>query len=270
MNLISRAGWKAKAPNGFYTVVSSTRGVKVHYTGGPVPAGIVDDHDLCVQHVRDIQRMHMAGGREVPYMDIGYNMVACPHRKVFMGRGPHHLPAANGPGLNSGHYAVLALVGNKGFTQPNDDLLHAVCDAIDYLRKEGGAGKEVKGHRDGYATDCPGGPLYAWVKKGAPRPDGGASTPEKSWTETLMEDLPLLREGDDKYDVKTARGCMFARGRVPEAVYTNAGLKEWLERTKFDSEFGGLVRDFQRAEKLDVDGLIGKNTWMALHRRASK
>lgn len=266
MNLISRSVWKAKPPTGGYTQVTSTKGVKVHYTGGPVPAGIVDDHNLCVQHVRDIQRMHMAGGREVPYMDIGYNLVCCPHRRVFMGRGPHHLPAANGPGLNTGHYAVLALVGNKGFTQPNDDLLHAICDAIDYLRKEGNAGKEIKGHRDGYATSCPGDALYAWIKRGAPRPGEDAASAQ-SWTETLMEDLPLLREGADNYDVKTARACMFARGRVPEAVYAECGLKAWLERTKFDPEFGGIVRDFQRAEKLDVDGLIGKNTWLALHRR---
>ncbi|MFD0883558.1 N-acetylmuramoyl-L-alanine amidase, partial [Streptosporangium algeriense] len=99
-----------------------------------------------------IQRMHMAGGREQPYSDIGYSMVACPHRRVFVGRGPGHIPAANGPGLNSQHYAVLALVGSTGFTQPNDELLHAVLDAVDYLRAHGGAGREIRGHRDGYAT----------------------------------------------------------------------------------------------------------------------
>ncbi|GAX55789.1 hypothetical protein [Streptomyces olivochromogenes] len=31
---------------------------------------------------------------------------------------------------------------------------------------------EKLGRHDGYATECPGGPLYAWVKKGAPRPEG--------------------------------------------------------------------------------------------------
>jgi len=40
--------------------------------------------------------------------------------------------------------------------------------------RSNGAGKEIKGHRDGYATACPGGPLYAWVQKGAPRPAGAA------------------------------------------------------------------------------------------------
>src|SRR5690606_20045753 len=45
----------------------------------------------------------------------------------------------------------------------------AIRDGIDLLRRHG-AGGEIKGHRDGYATACPGGPLYAWVQKGAPRP----------------------------------------------------------------------------------------------------
>jgi hypothetical protein len=48
-------------------------------------------------------------------------------------------------------------------------MLGAIRDGIELLRKHG-AGNEIKGHRDGYATACPGGPLYAWVQKGAPRP----------------------------------------------------------------------------------------------------
>ncbi|MFC7639775.1 hypothetical protein ACFQX6_00965 [Streptosporangium lutulentum] len=87
-------------------------------------------------------------------------------------RGPRSEPpaAANGAGLNSGHYAVLGLVGSTGLTKPTDDILHGILDAIEYLRDKGGAGREIKGHRDGYATNCPGEPLYAWIKRGAPAP----------------------------------------------------------------------------------------------------
>jgi hypothetical protein len=114
--------------------------------------------------------MHMSGGRGEKYIDLGYSMVCCPHGNTFMGRGPHALPAANGAGLNSGHYAVLALLGDSGLTEPNDDLLNALVDAIEYLREHGDAGREVKGHRDGYSTSCPGDPLYRWVRAGAERP----------------------------------------------------------------------------------------------------
>ncbi|GAA3563591.1 hypothetical protein GCM10022419_050440 [Nonomuraea rosea] len=172
MNLITRPEWHAKKPSAGYTRLSSTQGVKIHYTGGKVPADLADsgNHDRCVDLVRDIQRMHMSGGRGETYIDVGYNMVCCPHGRTFMGRGPHALPAANGAGLNSDHYAVLALIGSSGFTDPNDDLLNALVDAIEYLREHGDAGREVKGHRDGYDTSCPGDPLYRWVRKGAERP----------------------------------------------------------------------------------------------------
>ncbi|MEW9554351.1 hypothetical protein [Nonomuraea sp. NPDC050783] len=172
MHLITRSEWHAKEPTASYVRLSSTRGVKIHYTGGKVLADLADpdNHDHCPGLVRGIQRMHMGGGRGERYIDIGYNMVCCPHRKLFMGRGPHHLPAANGAGLNSGHYAVLALLGDSGFDEPNDDLLNGLVDAIEYLREHGGAGDEVKGHRDGYQTSCPGDPLYRWVRDGARRP----------------------------------------------------------------------------------------------------
>ncbi|MGW3734753.1 peptidoglycan-binding protein [Streptomyces sp. NPDC005148] len=63
----------------------------------------------------------------------------------------------------------MGLVGSDGLTEPTDEMLSAIRDGIELLRQHG-AGDEIKGHRDGYATACPGGPLYAWVKEGAPRP----------------------------------------------------------------------------------------------------
>jgi hypothetical protein len=170
IDLVTRNAWGARAPRGSYSNLTSTRGVKVHYTGGRVDPRILDDHDRCVAAVRGIQGGHMDGNG---WMDIGYSLAVCPHRKVFVGRGPRHLPAANGPGLNSGHYAVLGLVGNTGLVKPPDAMLHGIVDAIEYLRAEGGAGREIKGHRDGYSTSCPGAALYAWVTRGAPRPSTG-------------------------------------------------------------------------------------------------
>ncbi|WP_433224461.1 peptidoglycan recognition protein family protein [Microtetraspora malaysiensis] len=125
------------------------------------------------------------------WMDIGYSLVVCAHRKVFVGRGPHVLPSANGAGLNSGHYAVLGLVGTSGVVNPPDAMLHGIRDAIEYLRANGGAGVEIKGHRDGYATSCPGGPLYAWVQKGAPRP---ATTTPPDPKPTPTPDTPKNEE----------------------------------------------------------------------------
>ncbi len=206
MKLVTRRSWAAKPPTANYTRLAATAGVKVHYTGGYVPPGIVDDHNICIRLVQQVQAMHMAGGRGEKYIDIGYSLVGCVHRRVFMGRGPHALPAANGPGLNSGHYAVLGLVGATGFTVPNDGLLHAILDAVEYLRTYGNAGKEIKGHRNGYATDCPGEPLYGWVKKGAPRPEAAADLDP--------EELPTLTPGDNNSYVITLRKLMHAANQT--------------------------------------------------------
>lgn len=168
MQLVTRKAWGARSPRDTAERLSSTKGVKVHYTGDTVDPRLRDDHDRCVARVRQIQNSHMDGNG---WNDIGYSALVCPHAHVFVGRGPHALPAANGAGLNTGHYAVCGLVGNKGLTKPTAAMLGGIRDAIEWLRREGDAGTEIKGHRDGYATDCPGGPLYTWVKEGAPRPD---------------------------------------------------------------------------------------------------
>ncbi|MEU4578916.1 hypothetical protein [Nonomuraea sp. NPDC023979] len=168
IDLITRAEWKALAPRGTADHLARTRGVKVHYTGGRVDPRLAEDHTLCAAAVRGIQRGHQNGNG---WIDIGYSFAVCPHRKVFEGRGLHRLPAANGPGLNAGHYAILGLVGNSGLVVPPPAMLHGIRDAIEHVRRHGGAGPEIKGHRDGYSTDCPGPELYRWVRAGAPRPE---------------------------------------------------------------------------------------------------
>lgn len=251
MKLVSREGWAARASRGS-TRLSSTRGVKVHYTGSRVDPRLAADHSRCDDAVRGIQRSHMDGNG---WNDIGYSMVCCPHGYVYVGRGPHRLPAANGAGLNSGHYAVLGLVGNSGLTEPTDAMLDGIRDAIDYLRREGGAGNEIKGHRDGYATDCPGKALYAWVRAGAPRPGSESSGPARSrprdkaptWPGRLLTQPPVMRGGD----VRTWQARMRERG--------------W--RIAVDGAYGprseSVCRSFQAEKGLAVDGVVGPLTWRA-------
>lgn len=168
MKLVSRAEWGARpyrTPGGATLYSRARRGVKVHYLGSAYEDR---PHTACAAYVRKLQDSHMDGNG---WSDIGYSFVVCTHGYVYEGRGLRRRNSANGStALNEQDYAVCALLGSSGLTKPPDAQLHGIRDAIDYCRTEGPAGTWIGGHRDGYNTACPGDVLYAWVKKGAPRP----------------------------------------------------------------------------------------------------
>nr|WTB31187.1 peptidoglycan-binding protein [Streptomyces sp. NBC_00830] len=169
MKLVTRIqlGWPASAA----PAQAKTKGVKVHYEGTAVSTRLLTDHAECLAEWKAIRKSHLANIRE-NYSDVAYNYAACPHGYLLEGRGIGKRTGANGnQTLNVAHYAIVGLVGDEGLTEPTDEMLSAIRDGIELLRQHG-AGDEIKGHRDGYATACPGGPLYAWVKNGAPRPKG--------------------------------------------------------------------------------------------------
>jgi hypothetical protein len=187
MKLVTRAqlGWPASAA----PTQTSTNGVKVHYEGSPVSTRLLTDHDACIAEWKAIRASHLANTVE-NYSDIAYNYGACPHGFLLEGRGIGKRTGANGnQTLNIAHYAIVGLVGSEGLTEPTDAMLGAIRDGIELLRANG-AGSEIKGHRDGYATACPGTALYAWVQQGAPRP-----TAEE-------EDVPLTADEIKKIAVE--------------------------------------------------------------------
>lgn len=242
IDLVLRRDWRARVPRGEYTQLDSTKGVKVHYTGGRVDPGILTNHAGCQSLVQSIQNFHMDSNG---WIDVGYSYLVCPHRKVFEGRGLHHLPAANGAGLNADHYAVLGLVGNAGLVNPPDNVLHGILDAIQLLRDRGRAGREIKGHRDGFDTDCPGEPLYAWVRRGAPRP-GQVQPPRAPAFPGRLLKFPPVTRGED---VRTWQRQMKKRG--------------W--NIDVDGVYGADSRDvcrrFQRNQGIEDDGVVGPTTW---------
>lgn len=186
MKLVTRTqlGWPVSAA----PFQATAKGVKVHYEGTPVSTRLLADHDACIAEWKAIRTSHLANTTE-NYSDVAYNYAACPHGYLLEGRGIGRRTGANGnQTLNQAHYAIVGLVGDEGLTEPTDAMLSAIRDGIDLLRRNG-AGAEIRGHRDGYATACPGGPLYAWVQKGAPRPT------------TEENDVPLTNDEIDRIAV---------------------------------------------------------------------
>ncbi|MGN9774853.1 peptidoglycan-binding protein [Micromonospora sp. H33] len=172
MKFVTRAMWGAR-PMGENDdpPITSTRGVKIHYLGSLYAIQL---HQECAAKVREVQLMHQNDG----YADIAYSLAVCRHGYVYEGRGKNRQCAANGnQTLNRNHYAILALVGTgyewygtSGWgiwnTAATGEMKQGIRDAIAYLRYYGGAGNEILGHRDGYATACPGTHMYNLVRSG--------------------------------------------------------------------------------------------------------
>jgi hypothetical protein len=255
VHLITRKalGWPASAA----PLQATTKGVKVHYLGEPVSTKLAKDHSLCIALWKSVRESHLANVKE-GYSDIAYNYGACVHGYVLEGRGIGHRTGANGnQPLNRAHYAVVGLIGSSGLTEPTDELLNAIRDAIEELRGHG-AGTEIKGHRDGYPTACPGKALYAWVEKGAPRPDGGKQEgPARS-----VVDLSKLIAAAKSDPPKKGTPVSYPGVKTVEEALVKEGL---LARSLADGHFGTATRDayasWQRRcgwSGKDADGIPGK------------
>ncbi len=242
MKLVTRAqlGWPpSEAPT-----QTTAQGVKVHYEGAPVSTKLLTDHAACIAEWKAIRISHLANTQE-NYSDVAYNYAACPHGYLLEGRGLRRRTGANGnQTLNIAHYAVLGLVGSEGLTKPTDAMLHAIRDGIELLRANG-AGTEIKGHRDGYATACPGPDLYAWVQKGAPRPAA------------QEEDVALTAT-----EITKIADAVFAKFAAGDGVLEAGDLDRVWKRDVIPA----ATPPFHNDDYFEADGVTPKNTtWSATY-----
>jgi hypothetical protein len=188
MAVVKRAAWHARPASGVGNQISAhPLGVAVHYSEGNVGA---QAHGLCAPRVLAIQRFHMTARG---YADIAYSLLVCQHGQVYEGRGTGKGSAANGTTkANLDYYAVCALIGSAD--KPTPQLLNGIGEAIAICRKAG-AGQRVIGHRDLFATACPGDALYVLVNAGhwnavtptAPRPSRPAPAQPTAPLEDTMK-----------------------------------------------------------------------------------
>lgn len=137
----------------------------MHYSEGPTD-----------QSPRSIQDFHQDGRG---WVDIGYNFLVDVSGRIFEGRG-WEVSGAHAPGHNVSGIGVC-MIGRDGDATP------AAKAAIRWLYDEACrlAGRRLKmlGHRDVFATDCPGDELYAWVRAGMP----ADLEDDVSWSEEIPE-----------------------------------------------------------------------------------
>lgn len=166
MRIISRrewgfTGWASNPPR-----IRNWRAFMVHYEGG-TPCG----NETGPGVPRAIHAFHRNGRG---WAGIGYNFVIDQAGAVFEGRG-YGLQGAHCPSWNNRAIGVQIHIGGK--ENPSRAALTALSALYrDACRRYGPL--RVMGHRDGYATECPGAPLTAIVRDGlncspAPAPPGG-------------------------------------------------------------------------------------------------
>lgn len=262
MELVTRAQWGARAylmPSGATPYAHKLAGSKVHYLGAPYTFG---DHTTCPAYVRKVQASHMDGNG---WSDIGYSFLVCEHGIGFEGRGLWRRNSANGKtALNENHYAICGLVGSKGSTMPTNAQLNGIRDVIDYCRSTGGAGSEIKGHRDGYSTDCPGEPLYAWVQQGAPRKGGSVPSQPEVREVSLQRVIDAARQDPPKAGAPVS----YSRVRWVEDGLVREGL---LTARYADGHFGSTTVDAYAAWQRrlgysgdDANGIPGRTSLTTL------
>ncbi|WP_175541313.1 N-acetylmuramoyl-L-alanine amidase [Streptomyces aidingensis] len=164
MELITRADWGAKPWQGTPRSVSLSERttVMMHYHGDPPP------YSTGVRVPREVEAIHLANG----WSGVGYHFLVDQDGAVYEGRG-WGLVGAHCPGYNRTGFGVYVAIG--GSQKPSDAALRAARDVYDEACRRTGRTLAKKGHRDGISTQCPGDPLYDWVRDGMPRPGGGSS-----------------------------------------------------------------------------------------------
>ncbi|WP_245790359.1 peptidoglycan recognition protein family protein [Streptomyces monashensis] len=179
--IVTRLGWGAdeslREPGFGYT--KTVRAAFVHHTGS-------GNQYSCSQTpsvIRSIYRYHV---KSMGWRDIGYNFLVDKCGTVYEGRAGGVAKAVLGAhtlGFNSDSMGI-AVIGTYTETEPADAVVTALArltawklglngadpQGRTYLTSGGGnlyrKGKNVQlnvvsGHRDGFATDCPGAALYA-------------------------------------------------------------------------------------------------------------
>lgn len=223
----TRADWGALRPSGpVYSVPASTRAEFFNHYDGGHPLGLAKGpHSACLVQVKADQQFHMHGNG---WSDIGYNGLVCQHGRAIEGRGIDTV-GAHCPDHNRSGYGWQFMVG--GSESPTPAAYARMRRAYDDCVKRSGP-LAKKGHRDGYATACPGDIIIKWVRAGMPARTG--------------EDE--VDAADIKAAVKAALHELTVRDVAGQPVPFDAALGYTLRNTQ---AIGALVK----AQDIDADAL---------------
>jgi hypothetical protein len=199
-----------------------------HYEGG------VPTRDTGAAAMRSIDAGHRANG----WAGIGYNFVVTQDGSIWEGRG-WGLVGAHCPNHNRSGWGVQVHIG--GDQVPSMAALRSQRALYDEACRRAGHSLAKKGHRDGYATECPGVPLYAWVRAGMPVPTAPTPTPTQEDDDMAVTVLQAKDTGRVYERIETVKGPQAAYVTAPETrtvdVRAGATVVEYDHEVDLLAEF---------------------------------
>jgi hypothetical protein len=276
--ILTRQQWGARAPKTTPTPVpiSARSGYCVHYDGGnPVILRTLAD---VIAKIQADQNYHMDGQG---WNDIGYNylVVSAPgfpaiDGLLVEGRG-RDVVGAHCMNHNTPWIGTQVTIG--GTQQPSTAALVSVRAHYEQCSAAHGAALAKFGHRDGFATSCPGDTLYGWVHAGMPvgstppppPPPPPVKPPVVNHNTGLATEKPWgafpLPAGDwygvDDHTPNSHSGARVADQRAVKQIQREVGV---TADGVFGDHTAAAVGAWQSANNLTADRGVGPLTWSAM------
>ena len=184
VKLSTRADWRC--PGGYDRPIPHRLGWSIHYPG---PGRFrFSSHDQCLSQVRSWDQMHRNRGSAM----LEYGGLVCQHGYYIEGRGTWgdlmQQPGSNGTAHANQRYPSLQLMMGTDDAPPTDQEYRWAAEVVARGFAQGLAEKVI-GHRDTYATACPGDPIYnnlSTIKRYAL--DDTPPPPPKDWFDMATEE----------------------------------------------------------------------------------
>ena len=252
MEFVSRETWGAIVPRGELRALKpeKVQGIVVHHTTGRAiePESMIRAHDNYHKNTRG-----WAGG-------LAYNWLVSADGRIWEGRGWNQGGATKHWNDRS---VAVAYLGDSNDQLP-EDAKRSLEVVFETIRFKYGQFLWLKVHSDNKPTDCPGGPLRAWVGtlgvSARKLPLGPQGPPN-----ALLEIFQRLRAEVEAKPLRRWRKNSYWPVYMLQSRLNEKGFNAGTLDGKFGRKTKGALKKFQRTQlSIRRDGVCDTRTWDAL------